>query len=356
MDSSFDKKIENRIANNQLRSLKVFSSSIDFFSNDYLGLSNVPIKILSRKGSTGSRLLSGTTELSLEVEISLASFFDADEALLFNSGYTANLGVYSCIPQRGETIVYDEYVHASIRDGIRLSHADAMSFKHNDLEDLEKKLKKTKGNSYIAVESLYSMEGDMAPLRGILELAEKFGARVIVDEAHSVGVFGENGKGIVHGRAMQDRVFIRVVTFGKAYGYHGAAVLCSDKTKQYLVNFSRPFIYTTAPSEDFYQRVQSLVKRKDIYSRQKSLHENLTYFREHTSSLLISEPNSPIQVYRGVSVEQLRHLATRCTEQGIFTKPIFTPTVPAGKECLRFCFHAFNTREEIDTLKNILFS
>ena len=356
MDSSFDKKIEDRIANNQLRSLNVFSSSIDFFSNDYLGLSNVPIKILSHKGSTGSRLLSGTTELSLEVEISLANFFDADEALLFNSGYTANLGVYSCIPQRGETIVFDEYVHASIRDGIRLSHADAMSFKHNDLEDLEKKLKKTKVNSYIAVESLYSMEGDMAPLRGLLELAEKFGARVIVDEAHSVGVFGENGKGIVHGRAMQDRVFIRVVTFGKAYGYHGAAVLCSEKTKQYLVNFSRPFIYTTAPSEDFYQRVQSLVTRKDIYSRQKSLHENLSYFREHTSSLLISEPNSPIQVYRGVSVEQLRHLAKICTEHGIFAKPIFTPTVPAGKECLRFCFHSFNTREEIDTLKNILFS
>ncbi len=355
MGTAHDKKLEERKANNQLRSINVFDTSIDFFSNDYLGLSKVATKSKSHKGSTGSRLLSGTQPISIEVESSLAQFFDSQAALVFNSGYTANLGVYSCIPLRGDTILYDEYVHASIRDGIRLSFAAAVSFRHNDLEDLKKKLISATGTCYIAVESMYSMEGDMAPLRGILTLADRYGARVIVDEAHAVGVFGDYGRGIVHARAMCERIFLRVITFGKAYGFHGAAVLCNEKTKQYLVNFSRPFIYTTAPSEDFFQRIKTLILRKDIYARQKQLHENLEYFRETKSEFLISEPNSPIQVIRGVDINQLRLIANKCIAQGIYTKPIFSPTVPKGNECLRFCFHSFNSHEEISILKNILF-
>lgn len=356
MEHIFDNKLNERITNGQLRSLNHFSSPIDFFSNDYLGLSSVKPKSISHKGSTGSRLLSGTSLISLETEFKLAKFFDCEAALIFNSGYSANLGVYSCIPSRGDTIIYDEYVHASIRDGIRLSFAESLSFKHNDLTDLEKTLKKSKGNCYIAVESLYSMEGDMAPLRGMLNLADKYDAKLIVDEAHAVGVFGENGKGIVHARAIQERIFIRIVTFGKAYGFHGAAVLSDEKTKQYLVNFSRPFIYTTAPSEDFYHRIQAVVFRKDIYSRQKALHDNLTFFREQESEMLLSEPNSPIQVLRGVDLERLQIIAKRCIEKDIFTKLIFSPSVPKGKECLRFCFHSFNTTQEISLLKNILFT
>ena len=354
MDSSLDKKIKDRIANNQLRSLSVFNSSIDFFSNDYLGLANVKIRKSPFKGSTGSRLLSGTSKISLDLESSLAVFYQSESSLVFNSGYTANLGVYSCIPQRGDTIIYDEYVHASIRDGIRLSHAEATIFKHNDLEDLEKKLKKSKGTCFIAVESLYSMEGDMAPLKGIVSLSEKYGAKIIVDEAHAVGVFGDNGRGIVHARAMQAKVFMRIITFGKAYGFHGAAVLCSKHIKEYLVNFSRPFIYTTAPSDDFYNRIDSLVTRKDIYKRQKALQDNLDIFRSEKSNYLISESNSPIQIFRGVTVKQLEKISKSCMENGIFTKPIFSPTVPIGKECLRFCFHSFNTKDEITKLKNIL--
>lgn len=355
MESNIEKKLQKRKRDNQLRSLSVFGSSVDFFSNDYLGLANLPSRRFHQRGSTGSRLLSGTSELSIEVESALSDFFDADAALIFNSGYTANLGIYSCIPQRGDTVVFDEYVHASIRDGIRLSFAETSSFKHNDLEDLEKKIKQAKGQCFVAVESLYSMEGDMAPLRGILALVEKYDARLIVDEAHAVGVFGENGKGIVHARAMQERIFLRVITFGKAYGFHGAAVLCSHRTKEFLVNYSRPFIYSTAPSDDFFYRIKSQVFRKDIYSRQKSLQKNIQYFREIDSPFLVSELNSPIQVYRGVGIDQLRSMATDCIAQGIFTKPIFSPTVPLGKECLRFCFHSYNTLEEINALKNILF-
>ena len=169
---------------------------------------------------------------------------NADAGLIFNSGYDANLGLFSALPQRGETIIADELIHASIIDGARLSYANRYTFRHNDLQSLEDKLKQAKGNCYVVIESVYSMDGDTPPIAEILTLTEQYEANLIVDEAHAVGLYGF---GLID-QQFQDRVFARIVTFGKALGCHGAIVLGSNLLREYLINFARSFIYTTAAS------------------------------------------------------------------------------------------------------------
>lgn len=232
-------------------------SLVDFCSNDYLGFARSEVlrkKIQrmeaeyhdARIGSTGSRLISGNTRFCEELENRIAKFHHADAGLIFNSGYDANIGIFSSTPQRNDTIIYDQLVHASIRDGIRLSYARAFSFNHNDVEDLEKKLKAATGNIFVAVESIYSMDGDCAPLVEMSELCSRHGASLIVDEAHATGVFGKNGEGKVVELGIENKIFTRLHTFGKALGCHGAIVVGSETLRSYLINFARSFIYTTA--------------------------------------------------------------------------------------------------------------
>lgn len=355
MDQKLRSKLEKRKQEKTLRQLSIPDGSIDFFSNDYLGLAQLKgenFKQTQHQGSTGSRLLSGNSNLAMKAEKSVAAFFESPSALVFNSGYNANLALMSTIPQRGDTIIYDEFVHASIRDGIRLSHAKAISFKHNDLFDFSKKIKKTDGSIYIVIESLYSMDGDMAPLKGIIEIAERHNAFVIVDEAHAAGVFGWEGRGIVHGRELIEKVFARVITFGKAYGFHGAAVLGSHDLINYLINFARPFIYTTALPINDYQEIENNINLSDIRERQLKLHENIAYFRAGLKLKTPSEINSPIQVFQFDTREELIRMRLTLSSNGIYTKPIFAPTVPEGKERIRLCIHSFNTFSEIDILLN----
>ena len=190
MDQKLLNKLIKRKEEGTLRSLSSFEGMIDFFSNDYLGLSKVSIKEEHTHGATGSRLISGTSSFALEVEKEFANFFKEENALLFNSGYDANVGFFSSIPQRGDTILYDEFIHASVRDGIRLSFAQSFSFLHNNVEDLENRIINAKGTVYVAVESLYSMDGDIVPLREVHRLCEKYDAYLVIDEAHSSGVYG----------------------------------------------------------------------------------------------------------------------------------------------------------------------
>ncbi len=357
MDQKLISKLDKRKQNHTLRFLSIPEGSIDFFSNDYLGLAQIKdhsIEQSKRFGATGSRLLSGNSNEALQAEKSIASFFDSESSLVFNSGYNANLALMSSIPQRGDTVFFDEFVHASIRDGIRLSYANSISFRHNDLNDLEKKIEKSEGTIYIVIESLYSMDGDMAPIKGIIDLAEKKGAFIIVDEAHAAGVFGWEGRGVIHGRELIEKVFARVVTFGKAYGFHGAAILGSNELIKYLVNFARPFIYTTALPITDYCEIEKKILRTDIRERQKKLHENIAYFRSKLKLNTTSEINSPIQVFQHKSKDEVLKKAADLSEIGIYSKPIFAPTVPEGKECIRLCFHSFNTFSEIDILLNSL--
>ena len=251
MNENFlEKKLRERQQANALRVLRLNDDKIDFCSNDYLGIvknklieDSIINKNLSH-GSTGSRLLSGNYKLIEETEKIIADFHDAEEGLIFNSGYDANIGLLSSVPQKGDVIIYDQLSHASIRDGIRLSFADSFSFLHNDVDDLEKKLSaaaKPQQNIFVVTESVFSMDGDMAPLKEISKLCEKYNAALIVDEAHATGVVGEKGEGLVQHLDLQQKCFARLHTFGKACGCHGAVILGSTQLKKYLINFARTF-------------------------------------------------------------------------------------------------------------------
>jgi 8-amino-7-oxononanoate synthase len=357
MDQKLINKLVKRIEEGTLRSLSCFDGLIDFHSNDYLGLARIKTsEIEAHVGSTGSRLISGTSEEALYCEKKLEEYFSVNGALVFNSGYDANLGFFSSVPQRNDFILYDEDIHASVRDGIRLSLAKSFSFKHNDIQDLKRLLDSISGTVYVAVESLYSMKGDLAPLNEIIELCKSEHVYLIVDEAHSFGVFGENGKGLVSELGLEDKVFARLVTFGKALGSHGAAILGSKELKNYLVNFARSFIYTTALPAGAYDRISQLLKSNQSIER-IALKENIEFFRKSLSGLtLVSDERSPIQMIQIGNIHEAKSLANKLIEHGLAAKAVFSPTVPEGQEGVRISIHSFNTNVEIQKLVEILVS
>ena len=359
MDAKLLDKLSKRKKEGTFRALTLVNSSIDFFSNDYLGLASEyshEKSLVELSGATGSRLLSGNSLEADNCERFLAKHFNVESSLVFNSGYSANLALLSSIPQRGDTILYDELVHASIRDGIRLSFANAVSFKHNDLADLNTKLNATNGVVYVVVESLYSMTGDRSPLKEIVEICSNNSAFLIVDEAHSVGVFGKKGVGFIQELNIESKVFARVITFGKAYGFHGAAIVGSKDLVEFLINFARPFIYTTALPPQDYKTINDLVNSTLISKNQVVLLDNITHFRNGLTDTnrYPSDLKSPIQIIQTNTIENTIELAGSLKKNGIFTKPIFSPTVPIGKECIRICLHSFNTHSEIDMLKELI--
>jgi len=243
--------LSTRKANSAFRALTVSpATSKDFSSNDFLSLSTSPIlrtAYLSelnshpnfRLGSGGSRLLDGNSLYAESLENQIAEFHGAEAALLFNSGFDANEGFFACVPQNGDVIVYDAFIHASVHEGMKLSRARTkIMFAHNSVEDLKRVLsellrdeevRKRERNVFVAVESLYSMDGDLCPLREIVELVERMLPRangyIIVDEAHSNGIYGSHGRGIVCSLGLEDRVFARLHTFGKAIGCNGGELL-----------------------------------------------------------------------------------------------------------------------------------
>ena len=351
---SFEKRLAKRYEDGSNRSLSLFNESIDFYSNDYLGFSKFQISHTNTKiigGSTGSRLLSGNSKASEECEFFLANYFQSEAALVFNSGYDANIGLFSSIPQKGDTVIYDSLIHASVRDGIRLSYADSYSFRHNDIDDLKQKLKRAKGTVFVAIESLYSMDGDVAPIEYIQKICEENNALLIVDEAHAGGVLGEEGKGL----SLKLNVFARLITFGKAYGSHGAVVLSSNKVKDYLINFARSFIYTTALPIESYSRISDILTKNDeLTNSRNSLQENIFYFRKMFIEKLVSDISSPIQIIPCPGVENAKRTAQKLQENGFAVKPILSPTVAEGSERIRICIHSFNSKEEIEQLINLL--
>lgn len=363
-------KLKEREDSGSLRKLTLSDDHIDFFSNDYLGLARS--KKLSENvskefefyngnlnGSTGSRLLAGNSRYAEILEKSLAEHFGYENSLLFNSGYNANMGLLSSVPQKGDTIIYDELSHASIIDGARLSFAKRFSFKHNDCQDLERLLKKAEGDKYVVVESIYSMDGDAAPIEDLLKLCEQYNAFLIVDEAHSTGVFGNDGIGIIASLGYQKRVFACIYTFGKAMGVHGACITGSHLLIKYLVNYARSFIYTTAlPIHSLISIRQSFEYLKQNLNLQRLLHENIRYFRTLTSHFIQSKSlinsESAIQALLVPGNDVVKSLAYKLIDAKFDLRPIFSPTVKEGEERLRICIHAFNTKEEIDSLVSAL--
>ena len=363
INSYINSRLNQRHESQSFRSLSKDKSLIDFCSNDYIGFARseelqAQIDSILKSyhgflsGSTGSRLISGNDEFTEILEAEIASFHRAEASLIFNSGYDANLGLFASLPQKGDTIITDELIHASIIDGARLSFANRFSFKHNDLESLEEKLKVAKGRIFIAVESVYSMDGDEAPLKEIVTLAEKFSAAVIVDEAHAVGIFGDHGKGIVNGLGLENKVFARLVTFGKALGCHGAAILGSSQLRSYLINFARSFIYTTAASPYTHVSVKAAYQLLAAKDYQSDAFQKVNLFRQETGNLYQSfvNSNSLIQCLLISGNENAKKLASSLQNDGFNVRAILHPTVPEGKERLRICLHTYNTDEEIKSL------
>lgn len=350
-------RLNQRKADQAFRELMVQGNKVDFFSNDYLGVARLPFEGHLSFGSTGSRLISGNSKFTERLEIYLANFFQQESGLLFNSGYDANLGIYSCVPQKGDTVIYDELVHASIRDGIRLGLAKSFSFRHNDVEHLREKIRQAEGTVYIAVESVYSMDGDEAPLEDLVNFCKEAGAYLIVDEAHSGGLYGIGGSGLVTSKGLDQDVFCKLITFGKAYGSHGALVLGPNELRSYLVNFARPFIYSTALSLHSQERIEFAVNQvAQMDTEREKLFGNIHHFKAliEESQITCLASNSPIQSLLIPGNSEARSIAERIQEKGFAVKAILSPTVPKGHERIRICLHSFNSIEEINELVKCL--
>jgi len=351
------KKLEERQAHNAFRRLLLPGGKTDFCSNDYLGIVHNQLieKQLGerahsayRHGSTGSRLLAGNYALVEETEKLLATFHDGEAGLIFNSGYDANLGLLSCVPQRGDTIIYDYLSHASLRDGIRLSFAQSFSFKHNDLADLEKRLQAATGTIFVVTESVFSMDGDMAPLTAISNLCELYGAHLIVDEAHATGVVGAKGEGLVQQLNLQTACFARVHTFGKAVGCHGAIIMGSERLRNYLVNFCRSFIYSTALPEASVAAIRCAYELFPGMHAERAYLQQLIYtFQQATIGWEKLDSDTPIQIVIIPGNDEVKKVAGALQTAGFDVRAILYPTVPAGKERLRIVLHAFNSMQEV---------
>jgi 8-amino-7-oxononanoate synthase len=361
IDLQLKDALEKRRSERLLRELPKQNNLFDFCSNDYLGLSKHP-NLLPGKfnetsaGATGSRLISGNSILAEQTEKIIADFHHAEAALIFNNGYMANLGLLSSIADRNTLFIHDEFIHASCIDGMRLSLAKRLKFNHNNISDLEQKLEANSSEKIIViVESVYSMDGDMAPLKEISELCKKYNAVLIVDEAHATGLFGIKGEGLVSEMKLESLVWARVHTFGKAMGLHGAAVVGSHSLRNYLVNFARSFIYTTAMPPHLYNQIQEAYLLISNPVAREKLFANIQYYKEKIRSLNISEVsfqlnNTPIQSIIIPGNDNVISFSHHLSENGFYVKAILSPTVAAGSERVRICLHSFNTSEQIDKL------
>jgi 8-amino-7-oxononanoate synthase len=366
-------KLEQRQQNNALRKLSPSNNLIDFSSNDYLGFAKnefifdsthelLESENLKINGATGSRLLSGNHKLYDQTETFIASFHDTESALIFNSGYDANVGFFGSVPQRNDVILFDELAHASIRDGIKMSNAKSFKFGHNDLEDLERLILQCQTELvevYIVTESVFSMDGDSPDLQKLTELSNKYNCHLVIDEAHALGVFGENGCGLLQDLNLQNQIFARIVTFGKGLGCHGAAILGSEKLKSFLINFARSFIYTTGLSPHSVATVLVAYHELEKASATiEKLRQNIIFFNQQKNILglkpLFVRNKSAIQSAIIPGNETVKTIASKIQKAGFDVKPILSPTVPEGQERLRFCIHRYNSKAEIENVLRLL--
>ncbi len=362
--------LDGRKSNHSLRQLSAPANLIDFYSNDYLGLANsyslskLTESIIAEKnsgklnGSTGSRLLSGNSIEHLDLEKLIAEFHDVESALLFNSGYDANLGLMSCLTRPEDSIYYDELSHASILDGIKLAKGSSYKFRHNDISDLETKLSNGSGVKFVIAESIYSMDGDLSPMLELYNVCQKYNANLIIDEAHSAGIYGSHGRGLVNESSLSKNIFARIVTYGKAFGCHGAAVLGSTLLKDYLINRARPFIYSTALAPHAVSTISAAYRlMPELDNTRSQLFKNISFFnslKEVYQMHSLQKCNSAIQSLIIPGNHEVKLVAESFQKSGYGVKPILSPTVPKGKERLRICIHAFNTEEELKALAQLI--
>jgi glycine C-acetyltransferase/8-amino-7-oxononanoate synthase len=328
-------------------------------SNDYLGLAAdervreaaAEAALRWGAGAGASRLISGNMQPHRELETRLAAFKGYERALLFGSGYLANMGAIAALAGPGEVVFSDELNHASIIDGCRLARAETVVYRHNDVEHLESLLREAAGTpSLIVTDGVFSMDGDVAPLPELLELARRHGARLMVDEAHATGAVGPGGRGAVAAAGLSGEVDVVVGTLGKALGSYGAYVCASAETVEYLINRARPFIFSTAPPPPAIGAARAALGVLEAEpERVERLAANARVLRESLAAEGLTTTASTTQIVPVCvgEAEPTMELCERALERGVFAQGIRPPTVPDGSSRLRFTVMATHEPEEL---------
>lgn len=337
------------------------SSVMMFGSNSYLGLSDDPrlkeaaIKAIEKYGTScsGSRFLNGTLDIHEELEEKLARFVGKDQAVTFSTGFQVNLGVISALGFRGGYILLDDTDHACIIDGSRLSWSTVYKFKHNDMDALEKKLKACEPDApkMIVVDGVYSMLGDLCPLPQICELAEKYNASVMVDDAHGLGVFGKNGSGTADYFGLTDKVDLIMGTFSKSFGSLGGFIAGSEPAINFLKHNARSLIFSASMTP---AAVAAASKALDIMQSEPERIEHLwditryahAKFRENGFD--INATQSPIIPLMVRDTRKAMQIVTLAYNEGVFITPVIAPAVPEKDVLIRFALMATHTKEHID--------
>ena len=338
---------------------------IDFSSNDYLGLSGHPKLIEEAKSAIdkfgtaacASRLMSGDLEIHHLLEEKISQFKNKEAALVFNSGYQANIGIISSLYGKRDCIFSDRLNHASIVDGILLSGAHFFRFQHNDTGHLETLLQKQRdkfNKALIITETIFSMDGDRFPLKDLVHLKDKYNCSIMVDETHATGIFGKNGSGIVEQEGLEKETDLIMGTFSKALGGFGAYLATSRKIIEYLINTCRSFIYSTAlPPAIIACNLASIELIKEESYRRVNLLESAQYLREALKArgFQVLGDSQIIPLVIGENVKTVE-FAKRLQEKGYWVLPIRPPTVPLGEARLRFSLSFYHNREILENLIN----
>jgi 8-amino-7-oxononanoate synthase len=347
---------------------------LNFSSNDYLGLANHPalkeaaIRAVEKSGvgAGASRLICGSLALHHELEETLAAFKGTEAALSFSSGYAAAVGAICALLGKGDIIILDKLVHACIVDAAKLSGATLRVFAHNDLNDLEDKLRwAAKHQSQIAngksailvvIESVFSMDGDCAPLREVVELKERHGAWLMVDEAHATGLYGDRGQGLANQLGVAERIELQMGTLGKALGASGGYIAGSRKLADYLINRARSFVFSTAPPPAAAAAAAAAVKLVQTTEGEKLREQLWTNVHSLASRLTPRAPRPATAILPFVVGDEAAavELSAKLRERGFFVPAIRYPTVAHGAARLRITVTAAHTNEEISALIQML--
>jgi len=329
-------------------------------SNNYLGLTTHPeVKKAAKEaidvygtGSCGSRFLNGTLDIHEELERELAEFVGKESALVFSTGYQTNLGIMSALLGRNDVVVLDKWDHASIVDGTRLGMAEVKRFKHNDMDHLRKVLDQVPNDKgiLIVVDGVFSMEGDIANLPELVKIKKEYGARLMVDDAHSVGILGENGAGTAEHFGLKDEVDLIMCTFSKSFASLGGFVAGEAKVIDYIKHFARPMIFSAAlPPAQVAAAKAALQIIKTDRKRRENLWENTRFWQEGLKKLGfdIGETQTPIvPVIIGDDMLTFT-IWKKLMEYGVYTNPVITPAVPPGRQLLRTSIMATHTKEQL---------
>jgi len=329
-------------------------------SNNYLGLTNHPkvkeaaIEAVKKYGTgcAGTRLLNGTLDLHVQLEDKLATFFRKEAALTFSTGYQTNLGIISCLAGKHDVVIVDKLDHASIIDACRLSYAETRKFRHSDLASLEWALKESAGRGkLVVVDGVYSMEGDIAPLPGILKLCRKYGARLMVDDAHGVGVLGKTGRGTAEHFGLEQEVDIIMGTYSKSLGSIGGFIAANEEVIHYMKHTSRPLIFSASPPP---ASVAAVIAALDVISGEPERRERLWHntnkmmqaFKQMGFDTGVAE-TPIIPLFMG-QMDRAFMMWKALNDGGVFANPVIPPATTPGRCLIRTSYMATHTDEMLD--------